>query len=405
MVVELSLAAVVPGALVGLHYGVQMSRPLFGHGSDVGADRTRWIIGGLALLALAGTGAAATTFLFEESFSAGIAAAMLCFALIGLGVGACGTSLLALLASRTAPARRPAAATIVWMMMIAGIVVTAISSSAFLDPYSHGRLVAVTAIAGAIALLLASYAVWRIEREAAPLADEAAAAPPAPFRESFAETWADGEARLFTIFVFVSMLAYSTQDLILEPFGGLLFGMTPGETTALSGVQHSGVFLGMALVGVVGSLLARGCAWVVRGFIILGCVGSGLALAGLALAASVGPDWPIKVNIFALGFANGAFAVAAIGAMMTLAGVDGKRREGVRMGLWGAAQAIAFGLGGVLGTIALDISRLLSGDVAFSFAFVFSAEAAMFLVAAALATRIGGGRAVVPPDVSLHPAE
>ncbi len=77
MIVELGLAAVIPGLLVGLHYGVQITRPVWGHKSDTGRSRTHWILGGLALLAIAGTGAAATTLLFEQSFLAGIIAASL----------------------------------------------------------------------------------------------------------------------------------------------------------------------------------------------------------------------------------------------------------------------------------------------------------------------------------------
>ena len=45
MVVEFSLPALLPGALVGLHYGIQLSRPRWGFRSDVGGNRTRWIIG------------------------------------------------------------------------------------------------------------------------------------------------------------------------------------------------------------------------------------------------------------------------------------------------------------------------------------------------------------------------
>ena len=69
MVVELSLAAIIPGLLVGIHYAVQLSRPLWGHRSDVGRSRTSWILGGLALLAVSGTAAAGTTFLFETSYA------------------------------------------------------------------------------------------------------------------------------------------------------------------------------------------------------------------------------------------------------------------------------------------------------------------------------------------------
>ena len=53
------------------------------------------------------------------------------------------------------------------------------------------------------------------------------------------------------------------------------------------------------------------------------------------------------------------FAVAAIGSMMSLAGSGAKSREGTRMGLWGAAQAIAAGFGGLLGTILVDLLQLV----------------------------------------------
>ncbi|MFP1633818.1 BCD family MFS transporter [Zhengella sp. ZM62] len=384
MVVELGLAAVVPGLLVGLHYGVQFTRPLWGHGSDVGNSRTRWILGGLALLALAGTGAASTTVLFEQSFVRGLLAAVLAYALIGLGIGASGTSLLALMASRTAPQRRAAAATITWMMMIGGIVVTSIISGINLDPYSHERLIAVTAIAGAIAFAIATLAVLGIERQPAVASAQPRDAA-GSFRDSFRDVWNDAQARLFTIFVFVSMLAYSTQDLILEPFAGLLFGMTPGQSTALSGTQHGGVFIGMALVGIFGGR-RRG---LLRHFIVSGCLGSAGALLLLSSATAFAPIWPLQANVFLLGLANGAFAVAAVATMMLLASGGRRSNEGMRMGVWGAAQAIAFGLGGFMGTAAIDLCRAITGDVATSFAIVFAMEAGMFLLSALIALRIG----------------
>ena len=50
-----------------------------------------------------------------------------------------------------------------------------------------------------------------------------------------------------TIFIFVSMLAYSAQDLVLEPFAGTVFAMTPGESTRLGGLQNGGVLAGMVM--------------------------------------------------------------------------------------------------------------------------------------------------------------
>jgi BCD family chlorophyll transporter-like MFS transporter len=203
-----------------------------------------------------------------------------------------------------------------------------------------------------------------------------------------AETWDDAEARRFAIFVFLSMLAYNTQDLILEPFAGLVFGMTPGESTQLTGVQHGGVFLGMIIVALAGSGPLRGYIGSLRGWTVWGCVGSGVAMGTLALSGAVGPSFPLETAVFCLGLANGAFAVAAIGSMMKLAGAGREDREGVRIGLWGAAQAIAFGLGGFLGTVLVDVLRQVFETPESAYGGVFAFEAVLFLLAAVLASRI-----------------
>ena len=92
MVVELALPAVLPGALVGLHYGIQLSRPHWGFTSDTGGNRTRWIIAGMAILALGGFLAALAVTLFAASFTMGLVLSIGAYALIGIGVGASGTA-------------------------------------------------------------------------------------------------------------------------------------------------------------------------------------------------------------------------------------------------------------------------------------------------------------------------
>jgi len=67
MVVELALPALLPGALVALHYLVQVSRPRMGHGSDQGSRRTPWIIGGMAVLAIGAILATLATLLMTDS--------------------------------------------------------------------------------------------------------------------------------------------------------------------------------------------------------------------------------------------------------------------------------------------------------------------------------------------------
>jgi BCD family chlorophyll transporter-like MFS transporter len=111
-------------------------------------------------------------------------------------------------------------------------------------------------------------------------------------------------------------------------------------------------------------------------------------MLGVAMGGIVGPTWPIKPAVFALGVANGAFSIAAIGTMMAMARTGNPGREGVRMGLWGAAQAIAFALGGLLGTLAVDVARIAFGSPVPAYTLVFMGEAAMFILAAILAAAV-----------------
>lgn len=383
MVVELALPAMLPGALVALHYAVQILRPRLGYGSDVGGRRTPWIIGGMAVLAIGGVLAAVATVWMAEQFAAGLVLSVLAFLLVGGGVGACGTSLLVLLAKRVDDRRRAAAASTVWMMMIAGFVITATTAGHLLDPFSPTRLVEVTAGVSVFAFLLTLIAIRNLEGQA--VSDSAPGEPKPAFREALAQVWSEPKARRFTVFIFVSMLAYSAQDLILEPFAGTVFGFTPGESTKLAGVQHGGVLVGMLLLAFLGSTGWGRRLATLQTWTVVGCVASALALFTLAFGGLAGADFPLRPAVFALGLANGVFAVAAIGSMMGLVKEGRERREGVRMGLWGAAQAVSFAVGGFLGTVATDITRALLASPAPAYALVFSGEAVLFFISAGLA--------------------
>ncbi len=389
MIVELSLPALLPGLLVALHYAVQVARPRVGHGSDVGGRRTPWIIGGMGVLAVGGALAAVATAWMATARGPGIALAVLAFVLLGLGVAACGTNLLVLLAKRVAPERRAGAATLVWVMMIVGFAVTAGIAGHLLDPYSGRRLVIVSAAVSCIAFALTVLAVAGLEgrspRAASPLRQPGRAASATTFRAALAQVWTEPDARRFTIFVFVSMLAFSAQELILEPFAGVVFGYAPGASTSLSGVQHGGVLVGMLAAALAGRRWRGRTLGSLRAWTIGGCLLSALALGGLSIAALVGPAWPLKLNVWATGFANGAFSIAAIGSMMRLATQGQSGREGMRMGLWGAAQAIAFAVGGLVGTGAVDLARALIAAPAPAYAAVFAFEALLFVVSSGLA--------------------
>ena len=296
---------------------------------------------------------------------------MLAYALIGVGVGASGTSLLALLAHGDASAAQGGggddhladddlrdrgdgdgggqAAGPLHARAAAGIGRRGRADCGGAD---HG---------GDLGDRGAAWSAWPCPR------------PSSRSAQGIAEIWAEPRARHFTLFIFLSMTAYFMQELILEPYAGLAFGFTPGQSTQLSGAQNGGVFVGMLTVGIAATGLRIGSlrAWVMAGLCGVGgwrwwCWlwrGRWRAVAALILPATM-----------ALGLFNGMFAVAAIGSMMALAGEGRGAREGTRMGLWGAAQAIAAGFGGLIGAGAVDLARQFT-DTASAFGAVFVLEA------------------------------
>jgi len=391
MVVEIGLPALLPGFLVAWHYLVQVLRPRLGHGSDQGGQRTPWIVGGVGMLGLGAVGAAISTSIMPNHLILGIVLAFIDYSFIGIGVGCAGTSLLVLLAQRTAPERRPAAATLVWIMMIAGFVITAGLAGRFIDPYSPERLLWVVSTVAAIALTVTIFSLWGMESKNS--IDSIHSSHSAPthqtdFISAVKEVWSEPQSRLFAGFVFIAMLAYSAQELLLDPFAGKVYGFTPGESTQLNGVQHGGALLGMVIVAILGTLRKGQGFGSPRFCTQLGCVSSALMLFVIATSAAAHLGWPLKEMVFVLGIANGLFAVSAIAAMMQMVGQGKQQREGVRMGIWGAAQAIAFAMGGLVGTGLSDLARILMEDAGTAYALVFCVQAAFFIAAALLAKNL-----------------
>lgn len=371
MTVELAWPALLPGLLVALHYGVQLSRPYWGHRSDAKGGRTPFILGGVVLV---GAGLILTAFAIARIEAPGLALAtwIVAYAAIGLGIGAAGTSFLALLATAAPDARKPAAATIAWLMLILGAIAASVGTGIALDPYSPDRLLAVVPVVAASALMLAFLATLGVERRLGPVpAPEEAQLGPA-----LRATWADPAARAFTGFVFLSILAFYLSELVLEPFAGHVHGLAPEDSTKLSGGKDGAALLGMLLAGGLGTLRIGS----LRAWAVIGCILSAFGLIGLGAGLALVPFTVV------LGLGNGLFVVGAIGSMMRLASARAGA-AGTRMGVFGAAQAIAAGLAGLIATGVLDVARLAL-PIEAAYATVFGIEAILFLAAAFVAARL-----------------
>lgn len=390
MVVELALPASVPGTLVALHFAVQLYlRPRLGHGSDTAGARTPWIIGGMLVLALGGIGVAASVALMASQPWFGIALAAIAFVVLGAGVSAAGTPLLALISEHAAPSQRAGAAAMTWILMIVGFIITTAATGSLLDPFGFERLFLITVGVGAIALLITVLTLFRLEpRLVARVAPEPVLASDrgTAFRDAVRQVWSEPVARSFTIFVFVAMLAYSAQDLILEPFGGIAFGLSAGETTKLAGMQHGGVLVGMILTAIIGARVGSLRIWAAGG-----CAASAATFVALVMSPMLASVEVYRIIVFLLGLSNGVFAIGAIGSMMALTGDAKDGRAGLRLGVFGAAQAVAYGLGVSLGGIGVDVAQAALGSPLRGYAAVFSVEAVLFSVSAVLAYHSASG--------------
>ena len=242
MVVEQALPALVPGLLLGLHHALQSTRPRMGHGTDRGARHTPWILGGMAVLALGSVLAALATVQMGASFVPGLLLAVLGFTMIGLGVSAAGTSLLALLAKRVADGRQAGAATVVWVMMIMGFIVTRRlggphAGAVFGPPLAagdrHGGGRCLGAGHGG-ALGFGTRPGPRCRpvpvgipgpaglRPLPPALPPTEAADALAFKAALAAVWADPVARRFSVFVFLSDFALGGLRLTLSVVRDLL---------------------------------------------------------------------------------------------------------------------------------------------------------------------------------------
>ncbi len=388
IVVELALPATIPGILVALHFGVQLFlRPRLGHDSDRSGKRTPWILGGLFVCALGGVGVAASIPVMAERPVLGVVLASIASMVLGAGVSASGTPLLALMSERARPEQRAGAAAITWILMIVGIIITAATSGALLDPFSFTRLIVIAAGIGGVGLLIGVLATIGIERRTVVQPGMLGQSPAGanrrePFLASLKTVWEEPAARIFAGFIFLAMFAYSAQDLILEPFAGIAFGMTPGESTKLSGMHHGGVLVGMIAAALLATRTGQLRQWAAAG-----CLASALTYMALTVSPAVGDPRYFRMIVALLGLSNGVFAIGAIGSMMSLTGDRQDGRAGLRLGVFGAAQAIAYATGTMTGAVGVDVARSVMDSPVRGYLVVFGVQAVLFAASAWLALR------------------
>jgi MFS transporter, BCD family, chlorophyll transporter len=388
MIVELGVAAWIVGLMVALPLVFAPFRTLIGHRSDnyvsvIGWRRVPYLatgtmmqFGGLSIMPFALIIMANET---DAPAFVGPLAAAISFLMVGLGLHTVQTCGLAL-ATDLAPAHaRPKVVALLCMMLLVGMVVSAITFGALLADFSYTRLVQVIQGSAVVTIVLNVIAVWKQE----PRQPRRTAAT--RVRPTFAASWqafsATGQSvrRLFALGL--GTAAFSMQDVLLEPYGGQILHLTISQTTALTAVLAGG--------GIAGLILAArklGAGADPYRVAALG-IGAGLfAFAAVIFAAPLGSPLSFAVGVALIGFGGGIFAHATLTAAMDACRND---ETGFALGAWGAVQASSAGVAIALGGALRDAvsSLAMAGkfgpalvDPATGYSFVYHLELGLLFV-------------------------
>ncbi|NHQ74937.1 PucC family protein [Roseovarius gahaiensis] len=352
MIVELSVPAVIVAVMIALPVLIAPFRALLGfrsdtHRSAIGWKRipylwfgSLWQMGGLAvmpfaLLVLSGQQAVGPTW-------AGEVLAALAFLMTGLGLHMTQTAGLALATDRADDETRPRVVALLYVMFLLGMGLSALIIGWLLRDFAPFTLVRVVQGAAVVGIVLNLIALWKQEK-VTPMSRAERATPRPKFSEAWADLIAGGQAGRLLAVVFFGTMAFNMQDVLLEPYGGEILGLSVSATTVLTAVWALGALIGFALAG---RMLSRGrCPYRIAA---LGLLSGVVAFCTVIFAAPMGSSVMFFCGAGLIGFGSGLFAVATLTAAMKMP-ATGAAGHGLALGAWGAAQATAAGLSIALG--------------------------------------------------------
>lgn len=367
MIVELGVPATLVGVMLALPLIAAPFRALVGFKSDthrceLGWRRVPFIwkgtmlqFGGFAimpfaLLVLAGQGNAASAPLWVGQGSAALA-----FLLVGAGLHTVQTAGLALATDLTPAKAHPKVVGLMYVMLLVGMIVSALVFGSALVDFSPGRLVQVIQGAALATLVLNGISLWKQEVRRPPRGRVVQTADP-----SFLQSWSsfcsgDDTIRRLTI-VGLGTMGFGMADILLEPFGGQILSLSVAATTKLTALLAFGGLLGFAAASRVLGAGGRNPYRVAQVGALIGIP----AFALVIVAAPAGLPSLFLLGNFLIGFGGALFGHATLTATMNRAP---ENQAGLALGAWGAVQATAAGVAMALSGVIRDIVNMVWGGV------------------------------------------
>lgn len=405
MIVELGVAAIVVSAMIALPLLFAPLRALIGFRSDVHRSAFGWRrvpylwfgtllqFGGFAimpfaLLLLGGD--------HEAPLWVGTAGAALAFLLVGAGAHTVQTAGLALASDLSRPSQRPRVVALLYLFLLVGMIVGGLVYAWLLSSFTPLRLVQVIQGAAVVTVVLNGIALWKQEAR-----DRIRALAPREstgFRHAWRSFTEGGRATRLLVAVGLGAAGFSMQEVLLEPYGGEILGMSVAATSLLTALTAAGAVVAF---GISARRLERGadpCR-----LAALGALGGIVAFVAILLSGVFGSPLALQVGALLIGAGGGFFLVGTLTSAMDL---HTSERNGLAMGAWGAVQATSMGVAVLAGGLIRDGAMMLGASghlgsglegAGIGYMIVFQLEiVALFAAMAVLGPLIGSSRKPAP---------
>ena len=404
MIDELRIPALIAAGAIAAHQFVSPSRIWFGQMSDskpiLGYHRTGYIWIGtisftvVSFLALQvvwqlGDSAAATGWGTATYAWAGLLAAV--FAIYGLALGGSSTPFAALLFDVSEEDKRSRLVSIVWSMLMVGIIIGAIITGILLKQLSldapldelKASINRLFIIIPALVLGITVLATAGVEKKYSLYATRSTIADredSITLGRALKILTASRQTGIFFGFLLVTSISLFMQDPILEPYGGEVFGMQISETTRLNAFYGLGTLLG---IGSTGFLIIPRVGK--RGSCKLGCIATAVCSGFLIFSGVTGVPIVLMASLSLFGIGSGILTAGALSLMLDLTAAE---TAGTFIGAWGLASTMARGIATVFGGGVLNLGKQLFDVPILAYGLVFAVQAIGLIVGARLLKRV-----------------
>jgi BCD family chlorophyll transporter-like MFS transporter len=381
MIVELHVPASLVAVMVSLPLLFAPFRALIGfrsdhHRSHLGWRRVPYIwmgtllqFGGFAimpfaLLVLGGLGQASHAPAWVGHLGAGMA-----FLLVGAGLHTTQTVGLALAADLAPAQDRPKVVGLMYVMLLVGIIFSSMVFGHVLEDFTPGTLIRTVQAAAVMTIGLNVIALWKQESRSRDR-------PPGVYEEdpdflSSFKMFCSGDNAMRRLWAIgLGTLAFTMEDILLEPFGGEILGLSVAQTTYLTAFLAMGGLVGFAWASHVLSKGADPFKMASRGAMV------GIPAFCAVIFSAPQASLPMfTIGVVFIGLGAGLFGHGTLTATMNSAPPG---QAGLALGAWGAVQASAAGVGMALGGIFRDIAAQFTTS-ANAYAIVYSLEIVLLI--------------------------